>query len=104
MLQQLFETARDWATATEGQVEQLKQIVSRIVGYKVELLRCVREQWLSGAFDLECQIYVHSRQPCRYYPQSFELLDHLVIYPEDGFVISQDYANFFAPSKKVQPN
>lgn len=91
MFQQLFETARYWADATDDQVTTLKQYVSRIVGYEVELLQCYRESWVNAGVEPWVQITVHSTEPCQY--RTFKMLDHLILCPVRGFCISPDYSD-----------
>ena len=91
MFQQLFETAARWSDATDDQVTTLKQFVSRIVGYEVELLQCYSESWMKAGLEPWVQILIHSSKPCQY--RTFKLLDHLILCPVRGFCISPDYSD-----------
>jgi hypothetical protein len=91
MFQQLFETAARWSAATDDQVTTLKQFVSRIVGYEVELLQCYSESWMKAGLEPWVQILIHSSKPCQY--RTFKLLDHLILCPVRGFCISPDYSD-----------
>jgi hypothetical protein len=100
MFQQLFETAARWSAATDDQVTTLKQFVSPIVGYEVELLQCYSESWMKAGLEPWVQILIHSSKPCQY--RTFKLLDHLILCPVRGFCISPDYSDvdgIMPPSK-----
>jgi hypothetical protein len=100
-MQQLYEIASHWESATEEQVNLFKQYIERIVGYSPKLM-IQEERWLLGRVPSECVIFAVDVND-----EICQIKDVLSLREDAGFVVPSNYddiSNAIRPLTKDRRN